>query len=59
MKHYKAWVQFIDDTGQQRQYAKVVEAENEYQAINKYHEIYGPNCLIGWIKEVEVYGIQR
>ena len=59
MKHFKAWVQFVNDAGQTRQYAATMAAENQFQAINRFHEIYGPESLIGWIKEVELYGLQR
>lgn len=59
MKHYKAWVQYVNELGITRQYAATVAAENEFQAKNRFREIYGPDCLIGWIKEVKLYGLQR
>ena len=59
MLHFKAWVQFVDEQGKTRQYATTVAAQNEFEAINRFHEIYGPECLIGWIKEVKLYGLQR
>ena len=59
MLHFKAWVQFVNEIGQTRQYATTVAAQNEFEAINRFHEIYGPECLIGWIKEVKLYGLQR
>ena len=59
MRHYKAWVQYVNEMGQTRQYATTIAADNEFAAINRFHELYGPECLIGWIKEVELYGLQR
>ena len=48
MKHLKAYIK-TTESGQLRQYTTVVDAENEFQAVNKFKQKYGPDCLIGWI----------
>jgi hypothetical protein len=57
MKHWKAYIK-TTESGQLRQYTTVVDAENEFQATNKFKQKYGPDCLIGWIREVQLDGLQ-
>jgi hypothetical protein len=57
MKHWKAFIK-TTEAGQLRQYTTVVDAENEFQAVNKFKLKYGPDCLIGWIREVRLDGLQ-
>ena len=57
MKHWKAYIK-TTESGQLRQYTTVVDAENEFQAVNKFKLKYGPDCLIGWIREVRLDGLQ-
>jgi hypothetical protein len=58
MKHWKAYIQYIDSVGTSKQYVATVAAENQFEAINRFKEKYGPECLIGWIKETKLYGLQ-
>jgi hypothetical protein len=57
MKHWKAYIK-TTESGQLRQYTTVVDAENERLAANKFKLKYGPDCLIGWIREVQLDGLQ-
>ena len=58
MKHWKAYVSYTDDIGVLKQYVATVAAENQFEAINKFKQKYGPDCLIGWIQETKLYGLQ-
>ena len=58
MKHWKAYVSYTDDIGVLKQYVATVAAQNQFQAINKFKQKYGPDCLIGWIQETKLYGLQ-
>jgi hypothetical protein len=31
---------------------------NQFQAIQIFQSTYGPSCMIGWIKETKLYGLQ-
>lgn len=57
MKHWRAYIK-TTEAGQLRQYTTVVDAENEYQAVNIFKQRYGSDCLIGWIREVKLDGLQ-
>ena len=58
MKHWKAYVSYTDDIGVLKQYVATVAAQNQFEAINKFKQKYGPDCLIGWIQETKLYGLQ-
>lgn len=58
MKHWKAYVKFYRPDHVLAQYEAVVEAQTEYDAVNKFKEKYGQDCIIGWIKETKLYGLQ-
>ena len=58
MKHWKAYVKYTDNIGVVKQYVASVAAENQFEAINKFKDKYGSNCLIGWIEETKLYGLQ-
>jgi hypothetical protein len=58
MKHWKAYVSYTDDIGVLKQYVATVAAENQFEAINKFKQKYGPDCMIGWIQETKLYGLQ-
>ena len=58
MKHWKAYVKYTDNIGVLKQYVATVAAENQFEAINKFKLKYGPECLIGWIEETKLYGLQ-
>jgi len=58
MKHWKAYVKYTDNIGVRKQYVATVAAENQFEAINKFKQKYGPDCMIGWIEETKLYGLQ-
>ena len=58
MKHWKAYVSYTDDIGVVKQYVATVAAQNQFEAINKFKQTNGPDCLIGWIQETKLYGLQ-
>ena len=58
MKHWKAYVKYIDNIGVLKQYVATVAAQNQHEAINLFKEKYGSDCLIGWIEETKLYGLQ-
>jgi hypothetical protein len=58
MKHWKAYVSYTDNIGVLKQYVATVAAQNQFEAINKFKQKYGPDCLIGWIQETKLYGLQ-
>jgi len=58
MKHWKAYIKYTDAIGVVKQYVATVAAENQFEAINQFKEKYGSECLIGWIKETKLYGLQ-
>ena len=58
MKHWKAYVKYTDSIGVVKQYVATVAAENQFEAINKFKQKHGPDCLIGWIEETKLYGLQ-
>jgi len=58
MKHWKAYVKYTDDIGVVKQYVATVAALNQFEAISKFKEKYGSECLIGWIEETKLYGLQ-
>ena len=58
MKHWKAYVKYTDNIGALKQYVATVAAQNQFEAINKFKQKYGPDCLIGWIEETKLYGLQ-
>jgi len=58
MKHWKAYVSYTDDIGVVKQYVATVAAQNQFEAINKFKQKYGTDCLIGWIQETKLYGLQ-
>ena len=58
MKHWKAYIKYTDSIGVVKQYVAKVAAENQFDAINKFKLKYGSECLIGWIEETKLYGLQ-
>jgi hypothetical protein len=58
MKHWKAYIKYTDSIGVVKQYVATVAAENQFEAINKFKLKYGSECLIGWIEETKLYGLQ-
>ena len=58
MKHWNAYVKYTDSIGVVKQYVATVAAENQFAAINKFKDKYGSDCLIGWIEETKLYGLQ-
>ena len=58
MKHWKAYVKYTDSIGVVKQYVATLAAENQFEAISKFKEKYGSECLIGWIEETKLYGLQ-
>ena len=58
MKHWKAYIKYVTDTGDTRQYIATVAALNELEAINAFRQTYGPACIIGWVQETKLYGLQ-
>jgi hypothetical protein len=58
MKHWKAYVKYTDDIGVVKQYVATVAAQNQFEAINLFKEKYGADCMIGWIEETKLYGLQ-
>ena len=57
MKHWKAPVTFIEN-GVTKNYVATVAAQNQFEAIDKFKQKYGSECLIGWIEETKLYGLQ-
>ena len=58
MKHWKAYVKYTDNLGVPKQYVATVAAQNQFEAIDKFKQKYGSECLIGWIEETKLYGLQ-
>jgi hypothetical protein len=58
MKHWKAYVKYTDSVGVLRQHVATVAAQNQFEAVNLFKEKYGPDCMIGWIEETKLYGLQ-
>ena len=58
MKHWKAYIKYTDSIGVLKQYVATVAAQNQFEAIDKFKLKYGSECLIGWIQETKLYGLQ-
>lgn len=58
MKHWKAYIKVLKADNYTWQYEATVAANSEYEAVNQFRRKYGNNCIIGWIKEVKLYGLQ-
>lgn len=58
MKHWKAYVKITVPDNLVRQFEATVAADTEYEAVNKFKEKYGQDCIIGWIRETKLYGLQ-
>jgi hypothetical protein len=58
MKHWKAYIKVVVPDNLVRQFETTVAADTEYEAVNKFKEKYGQNCIIGWIQETKLYGLQ-
>jgi len=58
MKHWKAYIKYTDSIGVVKQFVATVAAENQFEAINRFKDKYGSDCLIGWIEETKLYGLQ-
>jgi len=58
MKHWKAYIKQPQSDGTVRQYITTVAALNEFEAVTAFKTQYGQNCIIGWIKETKLYGLQ-
>jgi len=57
MKHWKAPVTYVKNSVT-KNYVATVAADNQFEAINKFKDKYGSDCLIGWIEETKLYGLQ-
>lgn len=57
MKHWKAYIK-ITTQGQVRQFEQIVEAANQLEAVNQFKLQFGQDCIIGWIRETKLYGLQ-
>lgn len=58
MKHWKAYIKIVTSKDSCRQYEAVVAATTEYEAVDKFKKKYGQDCIIGWVKETKLYGLQ-
>ena len=58
MKHWKAYIKYTDANGVLKQYVATVAAQSQFEAVNKFQDKYGSECLIGWIQETKLYGLQ-
>lgn len=58
VKHWKAYIKIVNDGAYVQQREAVVAAHTEYEAVTKFRERFGTNCIIGWIKETRLYGLQ-
>ena len=58
MKHWKAYIKYTDNIGVVKQYVATVSAPNQLAAVDKFKQKYGYECLIGWIEETKLYGLQ-
>lgn len=58
MKHWKAYIKIVKSPTASLQYEAVVAAQDEYQAIAEFKKKYGQDCIIGWVKETKLYGLQ-
>lgn len=57
-KYWKAYVKVTQADNYTRQHVATVAARTEYEAVNQFRQRYGSNCIIGWIKETKLYGLQ-
>lgn len=58
MKHWKAYIKVTAADNSIKQYVATVAAQTEYDAVNKFRQQHGLNCIIGWIKETKLNGLQ-
>ena len=58
MKHWKAYIKYTDADGNVKQYVATTAAQNQFEAVNNFKAQYGDSCLIGWIRETKLYGLQ-
>lgn len=58
MKHWKAYIKQPQSDNQTKQYVAMVSAPNEFEAITQFKLEHGQNCIIGWIKETKLDGLQ-
>lgn len=58
LKHWKAYIKVARADGAVWQYEATVAAVTEYEAINRFKDQYGQNCIIGWIKPTRLSGLQ-
>lgn len=58
MKHWKAYIKIVESNTRVKQFEAVVAAPTEYEAVNEFKSKYGNNCMIGWIKETKLNGLQ-
>jgi hypothetical protein len=58
IKHWKAYIKVLRADKYAWQYEATVAASSEYEAIDLFRKKYGQNCIIGWIKETKLYGLQ-
>lgn len=57
MKHWKAPVTYVENSVT-KTYVATVAAENQFEAVNEFRRKFGPDCMIGWIEETKLYGLQ-
>lgn len=57
MKHWKAYIK-VTAGNTVKQYVATVAAQTEYDAVNKFRQQHGLNCIIGWVKETKLNGLQ-
>lgn len=58
IKHWKAYIKVPRADNYTWQYEATVAAKTEFEAVNKFRERYGQSCIIGWIKETKLHGLQ-
>ena len=58
MKHWKAYIKQPQKDGTVKQYIATVQGPTEFDAVNAFKSQYGQNCIIGWIRETKLYGLQ-
>jgi hypothetical protein len=58
MKHWKAYIKQQKPNGTVAQYIDTIVAPNQFEAENAFKKKHGNNCILGWIKETKLYGIQ-
>ena len=58
MNHWKAYIKVPKADNLTWQFEATVPAITEYEAVQAFRQRYGQNCIIGWIRETKLYGLQ-